>query len=95
MKSYPINKYKNAVAWMTNHPCLLSANAETVDYQLSQMFMTLGKRNQQNYYKVNPSLKTASPEMDNVKKKISNHLYERGCTMLNRTMNYSIKSLKN
>ncbi len=25
---------------------LLSANAETVDYQLSQMFQTLGSRNQ-------------------------------------------------
>ncbi|TXF79485.1 patatin-like phospholipase family protein [Chryseobacterium sp.] len=47
---------------------LMSANAETVDYQLEQMFGTLGNRNQKNYYRLNPSLKNASSAMDNVKK---------------------------
>lgn len=47
---------------------LLSANAETVDVQLEQIFQTLGQRNQKNYHRINPSLKDASPEMDNVKK---------------------------
>jgi hypothetical protein len=46
MKSYPINKYKNVgkLAWIGPIiDILLSANAETVDYQLNQMFMTLAK----------------------------------------------------
>ncbi|WP_435526014.1 hypothetical protein [Chryseobacterium indoltheticum] len=42
----------------------MSANAETVDYQLCQMFQTLGSRNQKNYYRLNPSLRNASPAMD-------------------------------
>ncbi len=81
MKSYPIKKYKNAgkLAWIGPIiDILLSANAETVDYQLNQMFMTLGKRNRQNYYRINPSLKTASPEMDNVKKKNIEALIQAG-----------------
>lgn len=81
MKSYPINKYKNVgkLAWIGPIiDILLSANAETVDYQLNQMFMTLGKRNRQNYYRINPSLKTASPEMDNVKKKNLEALIQAG-----------------
>jgi len=81
MKTYPIKKYKNIgkLAWVGPIiDILLSANAETVDYQLSQMFMTLGKRNQQNYYRINPSLKTASPEMDNVKKKNLEALIQAG-----------------
>ena len=40
--------------------------------------MTLGKRNQKNYYRINPSLKTASPEMDNVKKKNLEALIQAG-----------------
>ena len=81
MKTYPIKKYKNIgkLAWVGPIiDILLSANSETVDYQLSQMFMTLGKRNQQNYYRINPSLKTASPEMDNVKKKNLEALIQAG-----------------
>lgn len=81
MKTYAINKYKNVgkLAWISPIiDILLSANAETVDYQLNQMFMTLGKRNQQNYYRINPSLKTASPEMDNVKKKNLEALIQAG-----------------
>ena len=81
MKTYPINKYKKAgkLAWISPIiDILLSANAETVDYQLNQMFMTLGKRNQQNYYRINPSLKKASPEMDNVKKKNIEALIQSG-----------------
>jgi hypothetical protein len=42
------------------------------------MFMTLGKRNRQNYYRINPSLKSASPEMDNVKKKNLEALIQAG-----------------
>lgn len=81
MKYYPFKKYHNAgkLAWVNPIiDILLSANAETVDYQLNQMFMTLGKRNRQNYYRINPSLKSASPEMDNVKKKNLEALIQAG-----------------
>ena len=81
MKSYPLRKYRNIgkLAWVGPIiDILLSANAETVDYQLSQMFMTLGTRHQQNYYRINPSLKNASPEMDNVKKKNIEALIQAG-----------------
>lgn len=81
MKSYPFRKYQNAgkLAWINPIiDILLSSNAETVDYQLTQMFMTLGVRNRQNYYRINPSLKSASPEMDNVKKKNLEALIQAG-----------------
>ncbi len=81
MKSYPFRKFQNAgkLAWVSPIiDILLSANAETVDYQLNQMFMTLGKRNRQNYYRINPSLKSASPEMDNVSKKNLEALIQAG-----------------
>lgn len=81
MKSYPFIRYKNAgkLAWVNPIiDILLSSNSETVDYQLNQMFMTLGKRNRQNYYRINPSLKSASPEMDNVKKKNLEALIQAG-----------------
>jgi len=57
---------------------LLSANAETVDYQLGQMFATLGQRNQKNYYRLNPSLKNASPAMDQIKKSNIEALIQAG-----------------
>ena len=57
---------------------LLSANAETVDYQLSQMINTLGKRNRQNYYRINPSIKNASSEMDDVQKENIEALIQAG-----------------
>ena len=61
---------------------LFSANAETVDYQLNQMFQSLGRRNQKNYYRINPSLKNASPEMDNVKKQNIEALIQAGLSYI-------------
>ena len=63
---------------------LLSANAETVDYQLSQMFQTLGSRNQKNYYRINPSLKNASPSMDNVREENIENLIQAGSGLYRR-----------
>ncbi|KMQ71815.1 patatin-like phospholipase family protein [Chryseobacterium koreense] len=57
---------------------LLSANTETVDYQLNQMFQSLGQRNQKNYYRINPSLKNASTNMDNVRKENIEALIQAG-----------------
>lgn len=70
-KPYAYNKLCKAgrLAWVSPViDILMSANAETVDYQLGQMFGTLGVRNQRNYYRLNPSLKNASPQMDDVRK---------------------------
>ena len=79
-KSYPY-KMENAgkLAWIGPLiDILLSANAETVDYQLSQMFQTLGSRNQKNYYRIDPSLKNASPSMDNVREENIENLIQAG-----------------
>ncbi|XJR84843.1 patatin-like phospholipase family protein [Elizabethkingia anophelis] len=80
-KSYPYKKMENAgkLAWIGPLiDILLSANAETVDYQLAQMFQTLGSRNQKNYYRINPSLKNASPSMDNVREENIENLIQAG-----------------
>jgi len=85
-KSYSYNKLAGAgkLAWINPIiDILLSANAETVDYQLSQMFGTLGLRNQKNYYRLNPSLKNASSAMDNVKKSNIEALIQAGLSFIN------------
>ena len=45
---------------------LMSANSETVDYQLQQMYKTLSDGNEKDYYRLEPSLREALSEMDNV-----------------------------
>ena len=68
-----INKFYNSTDLNS-----ISANSEIVDYQLSQMVSTLGKRNRQNYYRINPSIKDASPEMDDVRKENIEALIQAG-----------------
>ncbi len=85
MKTYPYKKLENAgkIKWISPIiDILFSSNAETVDYQLTQMFGALGKRNQKNYYRINPSLKNASPEMDNVKKQNMEALIQAGLSYI-------------
>lgn len=80
-KAYSFRKLEKAgkIGWVSPIiDILLSANSETVDYQISQMYQTLGKRNQKNYYRINPSLKNASPDMDNVKPKNIENLIQAG-----------------
>lgn len=43
---------------------LMSGNSETVDYQLRQMYKTLDYDNCKNYYRLEPSLREALPDMD-------------------------------
>ncbi len=84
-KPYHYKKLANAgkLAWINPIiDMLLSANAETVDYQLSQMFATLGSRNQKNYYRINPSLRNASPSMDNVRKENIENLIQAGLSYI-------------
>lgn len=80
-KKYEFKKLEKAgkIGWVTPViDILMSANAETVDYQLNQMFHTLGVRNQKNYFRLNPSLKNASPSMDNVSKRNIEELIQAG-----------------
>lgn len=84
-KPYSYNKLERAGKLTWINPIidiLLSANAETVDYQLSQMFQTLGSRNQKNYYRINPSLRNASPAMDNVGKANIENLIQAGLSYI-------------
>lgn len=81
LKKYPYKQFEKAgkLKWITPIiDILLSANSETVDYQLSQMASSLGKRNGQNYYRINPSLKNASSDMDNVNKENIEALIQAG-----------------
>jgi patatin-like phospholipase/acyl hydrolase len=57
---------------------LLSSNVETVDYHLSKMYGAQGTRNAQNYYRLMPSLKEASPEMDDTSKENIYELIQAG-----------------
>lgn len=80
-KSYSFRKLEKAgkISWVNPIiDILMSANAETVDYQLCQMFDTLEQQNQKNYYRLNPSLKNASPAMDNVRRSNIENLIQAG-----------------
>ncbi|MGH2645363.1 MAG: patatin-like phospholipase family protein, partial [Chitinophagaceae bacterium] len=43
---------------------LMSGNAETVDYQLNQIYKTLELKDRQDYYRLQPPLREALPKMD-------------------------------
>jgi patatin-like phospholipase/acyl hydrolase len=84
-KSYSFQKLNKAgkLGWISPViDILMSANAETVDYQLDQIFQTLGARNQKNYYRINPSLRKASPEMDNANEKNIEELIQAGLSYI-------------
>ena len=98
-KSYSFKKMEKAgkLGWVTPIiDILMSANAETVDYQLCQMFQTLGQRNQKNYYRLNPSLKNASPAMDNVRRSNIENLIQAGLSYIDdnrETLNQIVQKL--
>ena len=70
-----------------------------VDIQLDQIFQTLGQRNQKNYHRINPSLKNASPAMDNVKKSNIESLIQAGLSYIDSNKEYlhqiTLKLIKN
>jgi patatin-like phospholipase/acyl hydrolase len=89
-RSYSFKKLEKAgkISWVNPIiDILMSANAETVDYQLCQMFDTLGQRNQKNYYRLNPSLKNASPAMDNVRRSNIENLIQAGLCYIDDNRN--------
>ena len=65
---YHYKDFKNAgqLKWLSPIiDILMSGNAETVDYQLTQIFDTLGEKEKKYYYRLEPQLREASEEMDN------------------------------
>lgn len=81
LKPYYFKDFENAgkIKWISPLiDMLLSSNAETVDYNLQKMFESLGPRNRLNYHRLMPSLKNASPEMDDTSKKNIYELIQTG-----------------
>lgn len=67
-KSYHFETLKDAgeIKWIEPIiDILMSGNSETVDYQLRQIYNTLTIHDRQDYYRLEPSLHEALPEMDN------------------------------
>jgi uncharacterized protein len=76
LKPYHFKDFENAgkIKWVEPLiDILLSANVETVDYHLSKMYEAQTYRNARNYHRLMPSLKDASPEMDDTSK---HNIYE-------------------
>ena len=44
---------------------MMSGNSETVHHHLKQIYSTLNKENESNYYRIQPDLNHADNEMDN------------------------------
>jgi uncharacterized protein len=99
LKPYPFNYLKNAgkIKWIKPMiDMLLSANAEAVDYQLSQIFNSLGQRNRKNYYRLTPQLKEASADMDNATQPNIEALIQAGYAYIDanrKTLNDIVKKL--
>ncbi len=99
VKSYPYEQFKNAgkVQWIQPLiDMLLSANAESVDYQLQQMYKSLGIRNSENYYRLSPDLCKASPEMDKITPKNIENLIQAGLSYIDNhreTLDTIVKKL--
>lgn len=90
LKPYHFKQFENAgkIKWISPLiDILLSANAETVDYNLHKMFETLGPRSRQNYYRLTPSLKNASPEMDDTSPKNIQALIQAGLIYVEENQN--------
>lgn len=80
-KSYPFDDFKDAGMARWIKPLIdimMSGNAETVDYQLKQIFGTLKPKDNADYYRIEPILDKADPEMDNAEQENLDKLYAAG-----------------
>ena len=99
LKPYYFEDFDNAgkLKWISPLiDILLSSNVETVDYQLQKMYETLGNRNSQNYHRLMPDLKKASPEMDDTSKENVFNLIQAGLSFINQNqeqLNQIVKKL--
>jgi patatin-like phospholipase/acyl hydrolase len=66
-KSYPYTEFKDAgmIKWIKPLiDIMMSGNAETVDFQVRQIFNTLSGTNKADYHRIEPEIITASSQMD-------------------------------
>ncbi len=63
---------------------LMSGNAETVSYQLRQIWDTLDEEHQGDYYRLDPSLHNASEEMDDASFENTKNLQEAGLVFIDK-----------
>ncbi|TWI80402.1 patatin-like phospholipase/acyl hydrolase [Lacibacter cauensis] len=80
-KKYEFEQLRNAglIKWLpVLIDIMMSGNSETVHYHLVRMWDTLEDADKGDYYRIDPDLKTASPDMDNVSKKNLKLLKEAG-----------------
>ncbi|HEU4496582.1 MAG TPA: patatin-like phospholipase family protein [Flavobacterium sp.] len=90
LKPYTFRQFENAgkVKWIQPLiDILLSSNVETTDYHIRKMYETLGARNSKNYYRLMPSLKNASSEMDDVSSKNIFELIQAGLAYVDQKRN--------
>lgn len=67
-KPYEFEDFKNAnkIKWIKpTLDMMMSGNSETVHHHLKQIYSTLEKENESNYYRIQPNLNHADNEMDN------------------------------
>lgn len=80
-KPYHMSKIKDAglIGWLpVVIDIMMSSNSETVNYHLQKMFNTLSKKDEKDYYRLEPGLQDASPEMDDVTENNLTNLNEAG-----------------
>lgn len=63
---------------------LMSGNAETVNYQLRQIWDTLDGDHKNDYYRLNPSLHNANAEMDDASFENTTNLHEAGLVFIDK-----------
>lgn len=86
-KAYTFRQFENAgkVKWIQPLiDILLSANAETTDYQLQKMYAKAGNRTARNYHRLMPELKNASSDMDDVSAKNIQELIQAGLSFIDQ-----------
>lgn len=84
-KRYEFEELRNAglIKWLpVIIDIMMSGNSETVHYHLSKMWDTLDGEDKKDYYRLEPELGMASPDMDNVKKKNLKLLHDAGQTFV-------------
>jgi uncharacterized protein len=80
-KRYEFEQLRNAglIKWLpVIIDIMMSGNSESVHYHLDKIWDTLEDKDKKDYYRLEPDLKEASPDMDNVKKKNLKLLHDAG-----------------
>jgi hypothetical protein len=99
LKPYFFDDFKNAGKLKWIGPLidiLLSANVETVHYQIQKIYQTLGSQNSKNYHRIMPDLQKAAPEMDDTSQKNVSNLIQAGLSYVNQNqeeLNEIVKKL--